>query len=44
VSEFRLIFAAEMERLLMLLPLILTAAYEEPPRAMKTARVDMTFA
>jgi hypothetical protein len=27
-----------------LLPVILNAAYDEPPRAMKTASVAMTFA
>ena len=37
-------FLARIERFLMLLPLIVTAAYELPPSAMNTARVDITLA
>jgi hypothetical protein len=34
----------EIDRFLMLDPLIVTAAYELPPSAMKTANVDITLA
>ena len=44
VSVFRLSFFPAIERFLMSLPEILNAAYELPPKAMKTARVDITFA
>jgi hypothetical protein len=36
--------SAGIDRFLMLFPLTFTAAYDEPPRAMNTATVDMAFA
>ena len=44
VIELRLIFVAGIERRSMLFPLILNAAYEEPPSATNSASVDITFA
>src|SRR5215211_5707593 len=44
VIELRLIFFAGIERFSMFLPLILSAAYDEPPSAMNTASVDITLA
>ena len=40
----RLILDAVTDRYLRFLPFIVTAAYDEPPSATKTAIVDITFA
>jgi hypothetical protein len=37
-------FLAGIERFRMSLPLMVSAAYEEPPSAMNTPNVDITFA
>jgi hypothetical protein len=42
--EFRLSFFAGIERFLIVLPLIVNAAYEEPPSATNRASVDITLA
>src|SRR3954467_12035758 len=44
VSVLCLSLLPEIERLLIALPLIVAAAYELPPSAMKTARVAITLA